>query len=116
MSFWAVGSGDPSWDGGSGPADPVRIGYTQLVHEVGRKPVPAGAITFLGGAFTNQIQVVMSFTSADLGGGAISLREFGLFAGGTAAVNSGTLINHRVHARIDMQPGFTLERTLNLTF
>jgi hypothetical protein len=116
VSFWAVGSGDPSWDGGNAPPDSVRVSYTQLQNEVGRKPVPAGSIAFLGGSFTNQLQIVMSFTSADLGGGAVSLREFGLFAGGTTTANSGTLINHRAHGRIDMQPGFTLERTLNLTF
>lgn len=115
LGRWAVGAGAAAWDAAPGPpADAVRQGYTTLVAEVGRKALAPGAIAFLGGAFTNRLEIVSSFTTADVPAG--PLREFGLFAGGTAAPNSGVLINHRAHPRIDMQPGFTLERTLHLTF
>ena len=115
IGWWAVGSGALAWDSPPGaPADAVRQGYSRLVAEVGRKAVPAGAMAFLGGSFTNQLEIISSFTTADVPVG--PLREFGVYGGGTAAANSGVLINHRVHPRIDMQPGFTLERTLNLTF
>lgn len=115
VGWWAVGAGAAPWDSPPGPpADAVRQGYTHLVAEVGRKAIPAGAIVFLGGAFTNRLEMTSSFTTADVPAG--PLREFGLFAGGSAAADSGVLINHRAHPRIDMQPGFTLERTLHLTF
>ena len=44
------------------------------------------------------------------------LREFGLFAGGDTNPDSGILINHRVHPRIDLDDGFPIERILRLTF
>ena len=115
IGWWAVGAGAASWDAPPGaPPDATRQGYTQLVAEVGRKTIPGGAMAFLGGPFTNRLEIISSFTTADVPAG--PLREFGLFAGGTVAPNSGVLINHRAHPRIDMQPGFTLERTLHLTF
>jgi hypothetical protein len=115
VGWWAVGAGGVSWDAPPGPpADSTRQTFTHLVSEVGRKAIPGGAIAFLGGAFTNKLEIISSFTTADVPAG--PLREFGLFAGGSVAANSGVLLNHRVHPRIDMQPGFTLERTLHLTF
>jgi hypothetical protein len=115
LGYWAVGAGSSVWDSpGTAPPDAVRQAYVQLVNEVGRKALPPGSITFLGGGFTNRLEIISSFTTGDVPAG--PLREFGLFAGGTNAANSGMLINHRVHPRIDMQPGFTLERTLQLTF
>jgi len=116
--FWAVGTGDPSWDSGSVPPDSSRLTLTQLYVETARKPLAAGQITFVGGAFTNRLEVTAAFSTADIPGGPAtwSLREFGLVSGGSVAANSGVLINHRIHPRIDMQPGFTLQRTLRLTF
>jgi hypothetical protein len=114
IARWAVGSGDPVWDTAGPPPDSVRRARTQLFAETGRKAVAAGQIVFLGGGFTNRLEVTSSFTTADVPAG--PLREFGLFAGGTAAANTGVLVNHRAHPRIDMQPGFTLQRTLRLTF
>jgi hypothetical protein len=118
LRYWAVGAGDPAWDGGALPSEAARRTRTQLFAEVARKPVPAGQITFLGGAFTNQLEITIQFVATDIPGGPAtwSLREFGVLAGGTAAAGSGLLLNHRIHPRIDMQPGFTLERTLRLTF
>ena len=116
LRWWAVGSGDPSWDSGAAPGAEVRRGWTALHTETGRKQIPPGRIGFVGGPLTNQLEITMQFTAADLPGGPAtwSLREFGVFAGGP--VGAGLLVNHRVHPRIDLQPGFTLERTLRLTF
>jgi hypothetical protein len=118
LGFWAVGTGDVSWDGGTVPSEASRRTRTQLYTETARKVLSAGQITFLGGAFTNRLEITAAFTSADIPGGPAtwSLREFGLFGGGTTTANSGVLINHRIHPRIDMQAGFTLQRTLRLTF
>jgi hypothetical protein len=115
LAFWAVGAGATAWDSAPGaPADATRSSWVQLQQETGRKALPAGSITFIGGALTNRLEIVSSFTTADVPAG--PLREFALFAGGTVAANSGLMINHRVHPRIDMQAGFTLERTVQLTF
>jgi hypothetical protein len=114
IARWAVGAGDPVWDTSGPPPDSIRRARTQLFAETGRKTVTAGQIAFIGGTFTNRLEITSSFTTADVPAG--PLREFGLVAGGTAAANTGVLVNHRAHARIDMQPGFTLQRTLRLTF
>ena len=114
-SYWAVGAGQAAWDAGPVPSEQDRRQLVQLYAETGRKAIGPGQIKFLGGAFTNQLEITAEFTSADIAGD-MSLREFGLFAGGGGAANSGVLMNHRIHPRIDMQPGFTLQRTLRLTF
>jgi hypothetical protein len=120
LAFWAVGIGEEAWDDGTLPSDEARRTRTQLFAETGRKEIPPGQITFLGGNFTNRLEVSIEFTTADIPPGPGNqnwrLREFGLFAGGTLTPNSGILINHRIHPRIDMQDGFTLQRILRLTF
>jgi hypothetical protein len=118
VRFWAVGTGDPAWDAGIVPSEAARRTRATLFAETARKPVPPGQITFVGGTLTNQLEITMQLTTADIPGGPASwsLREFGLFAAGSAAPGSGLLLNHRIHPRIDMQAGFTLERTLRLTF
>jgi hypothetical protein len=114
IARWAVGAGEAVWDSSAPPPDTIRRARTQLFQETGRKAIAAGQITFLGGAFTNRLEITSTFTTADVPAG--PLREFGLFAGGTNTANTGVLVNHRVHPRIDMQAGFTLQRTLRLTF
>jgi hypothetical protein len=118
IAWWAVGTGDDAWDQGSVPADATRRTFAKLVKETARKPVAQQQIKFFGGTFTNQLEVSQDFVAADIPGGPLTwrLREFGLFAGGSAAADSGVLINHRIHPRIDLQSGFTLKRTLRLTF
>jgi hypothetical protein len=114
IARWAVGAGEATWDGSGPPPDAIRRTRTQLFQETGRKPLSPGQITFLGGTFTNRLEITSTFTTAEVPAG--PLREFGLFAGGSNAANSGVLVNHRVHPRIDMQAGLTLQRTLRLTF
>jgi hypothetical protein len=114
LGFWAVGSGEAAWDSAPAPADAVRRTRTTLYNETGRKPISPAQIAFIGGSFTNRLEILSSFTTADVPAG--PLREFGVFAGGSAAPGSGVLVNHRVHPRIDMQTGLTLQRTLRLTF
>lgn len=117
LSHWAVGSGEESWDSGPLPDDSERGQWSSLKAEVGRKDL-TGQITFLDGNFTNKLEISIEFTINDIGQGTqkCQLREFGLFAEGSAALNPGIMINHRIHPRIDLQPGFTLQRKLRLTF
>lgn len=120
VGFWAVGTGQEVWDQGTFPSEASHRTCTKLYNETGRKPIPPSQITFRGGSFTNQLEITIEFTTADIPPGIGNqnwrLREFGLFAGGDSLVNSGILINHRIHPRIDMQEGLTLQRTLLLTF
>lgn len=118
VTFWAVGNGEVTWDDGVLPPEAALRTRTHLYHETGRKAIPPGQVTFLGGTFTNQLEISLEFTTADVPGGGLNwqLREFAVFAGGSTVADSGVMINHRIHPRIDLQPGFTLQRTLRLTF
>jgi hypothetical protein len=117
LAFWAVGSGDPNWDFGVLPDNTTRQSYIHLFNETGRKAISAANMTFVGGSFTNQLQISETFDTTNTGG-AVVLREFGLFAGPTANTmrNSGILINHRIHPSISMSLGFSLQRKTLLTF
>ncbi len=116
LSFWAVGAGEETWDQGAAPNEDERRMREQLYNEITRKPI-TGNILFREGN-RNQLEINTTFTLSDFPTSSITypLREFGLFAGGTPAVNSGILINHRTHARIDMAAGVDLVRTLRLIF
>lgn len=122
LKYWAVGTGQETWDNQppGGSLDAERRQRTQLYCETKRKEIPREQITFIGGTSSsqsNQLQIRVDFLAEDIP--AISdrrLREFGLISGGTADPNTGVLINHRIHPRLDLQEGFTLQRTLRLTF
>lgn len=118
LNYWAVGTGDPTWDSVSSPEDDERRDWTQLYNEVARKELPASQINFEGGTLSNRLQISVEFAATDIAGADENrrLREFGLFARGEADTNSGIMINHRIHPRIDLQEGFPLQRILRLTF
>lgn len=122
LTFWAVGTGRDAWDT-EFPGDALdaeRVLLTQLYRETKRKLIPADQMVFVSeipSSRSNQLQIRVDFLAEDISVmGDRQLREFGLFAGGTADPNTGILINHRIHPRIDLQEGFTLQRTLRLTF
>lgn len=122
LKYWAVGTGQETWDN-QPPGDSLnaeRRQRTQLYRETKRKEIFRDQMTFIGSTSSsqsNQLQIRVDFAAQDiLNLGDRSLREFGLISGGTEALNTGILINHRIHPRIDLQEGFTLQRTLNLTF
>jgi hypothetical protein len=120
LTFWAVGTGQNAWDNLQPEKLPIDNRLTQLYRETKRKPILANQMTFVGStpsSPSNQLQIRADFLAADIPAiGDRQLREFGLISGGTAAPNTGVLINHRIHPRIDLQEGFTLQRTLRLTF
>ena len=122
LTHWAVGRGEEDWDSDPNkiPPESERYRWETLKNEVGRKPLTEAQVVFLGGTFTNQLQISMEFTADDITPGENNqnrrLREFGLFAGGSEGSGACVLINHRVHPRIDLEEGFTLQRTLRLTF
>jgi hypothetical protein len=114
--FWAVGAGDPAWDGTHTAASPAT---TQLQDEIERHTVPVKSIVYLDSngipveSPTTWIEVSASFTwPAE----AQTLREFGLFGGGASKVkDSGSLINYVIHPLLDLAAGTTLTRRLRLS-
>jgi len=118
---WAVGSGRDDWDE---RAPTPRAADVRLVHETARKQLAPAQIVYLDQAgqpsatITDQLEVSIEFTAADLApSGTASLREFGLFGGdATAAANSGFMVDYVIHPRIDLDPAWTLKRTLQLAF
>lgn len=122
LAFWAVGTGQETWDA-QPPGDTLnaeRLQLTQLYRETKRKLIPPDQVTFVGGTPSgpsNQLQIRVDFIAGDISEiGDRQLREFGLISGSTTDPNPGVLINHVIHPRIDLQEGFTLQRTLRLTF
>jgi hypothetical protein len=119
--FLAVGEGDEQWDGALPQPQPSG---TRLTAEIRRRPIAAEEIIFLDNAGqpsaapTGRLQISMILTRADFpAGGFQPVREFGLFGGNaTSAADSGIMINHVIHPRIDITPGLTLRRTLRLDF
>ena len=120
LMFWAVGSGENAWDGGTLPSDEERRSRFGLYNETGRQEIMPAQMTFIDAtgnpqaAISNRLEITAEFAVPEFPAG--PLRELGLFAGGSAAVGSGILINHAIHPRIDLQENFTLQRTLRLTF
>ena len=90
MAYWAVGTGQEIWDDGAQPSEVARRTRTQLFTETGRMPVPPGQITFLGGTFTNRLEITMDFTTADIAPGTGNGGEVKLTGGATTGGATGT--------------------------
>lgn len=119
--YWAVGKGLPDWDSNN----PNRIStISKLYNEVARQAIATEQIIYINDANkptenpTNRLEVTMEFKGEDIvSSGSLSFREFGLFGGdATETKESGFLIDHVIHPRIDMTPGLKLIRKLRLTF
>jgi beta-lactam-binding protein with PASTA domain len=108
--FWAVGSGDPSWDANPKTAD---RNTTSLVHEIFRKPLDLERDVFYD-ADTHRLTVRVIFEPDEAVG---TLREFGLFGGNASPLaDSGYLLNYRIHPALEKSDENSLERTLHFTF
>ena len=116
--FWALGSGQSSWD--STPYTAVDT-TTKLVNEVYRKEITPAQRSFLDGngnkvnTITNRLQLDIVIGSLEANG--FTLREFGIFGGNpTGTKDSGIMINHKSHGRIDKEEGMIIERSVRFTF
>lgn len=116
ISYWAVGSGNSSWD--SNTPDP-EINATRLTAEIGRVAIAASEIKFLtaehneSSSPTNIIQIKHMFGPSDCNG---KWREFGLFGGNASAtINSGFMVNKRHHGVITKTADMSIERTMTFT-
>jgi hypothetical protein len=117
IGYWAIGSGNSSWDVTPGIA---TASDTILVNEFYRKAISPGDITYITpgdvptSSNTNRLQIVLTFSTSEANG---SWREFGIFGGSaTIAPNSGLMINHKIHGRIDKTSAISITRTMRFTF
>lgn len=116
VQYWAIGSGDASWD--SNPVDPVE-NATRLTNEIGRVAIASSEIKFVDAEYqesatpTNILQIEHTFGANDCNG---TWREFGLFGGNaTATANSGIMINKKHHAVLTKTADMTIDRTMRFT-
>jgi hypothetical protein len=117
ICHWAVGSGASSWDS-LYPNIPLDSSRTLLFNEIGRKAV--SELVFLNtnnepvGTRTNRIRATAIFETADCIG---DWREFGLFGGdSTNTVNSGIMIDHKVHQKYIKTSDVIVERQIRFIF
>lgn len=118
LMYLAAGKGRDSWDSTRPETVPTA---TMLEQEVLRKPITDAQISYSGRPDqipTSRLEITVSLHGADVApGGSVPLREFGLFGGdATDVTNSGYLINHVIHPRIDLTPQLTLVRRMHLEF
>lgn len=116
IKYWAVGTGDSTWD--EKIPEPTLV-ETLLTNELGRVEIPKNEIVFLDENYeisevpTNIIQIVHVFGVHDCNG---VWREFGLFGGNaTDEKNSGILVNKRHHGIITKTEDMVIERTMRFT-
>lgn len=116
IAYWAVGEGVPGWDLEPPATAPDT---TRLDAERHRLAVPADAFDYVDGHGdptpdpTSELQVRMTFEWPDED---VTLREFGLFGGDAGETpDSGIMMNHVVHPRIDLPREHRLTRHLRLT-
>ena len=116
IQYWAVGSGDASWD--TSLPNP-EINATRLTNEIGRVAILPEEITFLNADMvesstpTNILQIRHTFGLNDCNG---EWREFGIFGGNaTGAANTGIMINKRHHGIITKTKDMSIERTMRFT-
>ena len=116
IQYWAIGSGSPSWDE---TLPSPQSTDTQLTSELGRVAIPLSEMVYLDNHFeesqdpTPILQIKHTFDENTLNG---SWREFGIFGGNaTSAVNSGYMINHKIHPLISKTSEMVVERTMRFT-
>lgn len=116
MQYWAVGSGESSWD--TSTPNPLA-NATTLTAELGRKAIPNNAISYLDANLavtntpTNKLQITITFGENECNG---VWREFGIFGGNaTSTADSGILINKKHHAILTKTSDMTVERTIQFT-
>jgi hypothetical protein len=115
ITYWAVGSGDESWDAARPSVDPRA---TRLAAEFDRQAIAPAQTTYLHGdgrrtaAPCACIEVSAAYTWPQ----DRTLREFGLYGGDAGeTADSGYLINYVIHPRIDLKAGAALTRRMRFS-
>lgn len=117
LTYWAIGSGQDSWDTNpqSATAEDKR-----LTTEYFRKAIQLSDIKFINDEgnpvteVTNRIAITLTFATSEANG---KWREFSIFGGdATASINTGLMINHKVHKILTKDDTMTIERQIRFTF
>ena len=119
--FFAIGEGQQEWDVSRPVPSPAA---SQLSREIFRRSISFDDILFLDEnnqpttSPTSRLEISIEISRDDFASSTFqSIREFGLFGGNaTETQNSGLLVNHVIHPRIDISSELTLFRTLRLHF
>lgn len=122
--YWAIGEGKDEWD--KNCPSPQKTDY-QLTEEITRRPFASDQIVYLDDTGqppdtptepTDCLELKFDLNGADyVSNGFLPLREFGLFGGNAPEFpDTGYMINHVIHPRIDLSQDWTLERTIRLNF
>lgn len=118
LCYWAIGSGQASWDDNNLPSPSPTD--TQLVNEIGRKVIPTSAFKFLDAQgnvtsdITNILQITLTFNASECNG---DWREFAIVGGNaTNEVNTGIIINHKIHKLQSKTENIQIERSMRFTF
>lgn len=116
IGYWAVGSGEDSWDDNL-PSPEENA--SRLTNEIGRVPIDKSEIKFLleddtgSQTPTNIIQIKHTFDINDCNG---PWREFGIFGGNaTSEPNTGIMVNKRHHAVTYKTDEMVVTRTMKFT-
>lgn len=112
--YLAIGGGDPAWD-----RQPPLIErhHARLTKEFARKAVAPGDIQFIGAdnvareAASSRLCLRVRFDAREATG---TLREVGLFAGASAAPDSGVLLSYFTHPPLEKTVDMSLERVVRL--
>lgn len=117
LQYWAVGSGNPSWD--SELPNP-QTSDTRLTQEIGRKKIQPSDFAWVNASGevqstpTNRLRVRVTFSNSECDG---AWREFGLFGGNaTSTANSGIMMNHKNHPVVNKTSEMEIEREIIFTF
>jgi len=117
LTYWAVGSGESSWD--SNQPTPSATD-TQLTNEIGRKVIPASSFAFLDrdgqvtNTPTNVLQITLTFGANECNG---NWREFAIYGGNaTNQLGSGVMINHKIHTLQTKTTSVQIQRQIKFTF
>lgn len=117
LQYWAVGSGNLSWD--SSLPDPTTTD-TRLTQEIGRKQIQSSDFAWVNESGevqstpTNRLRVRVTFSNSECVG---AWREFGIFGGNaTSTANSGIMMNHKHHTVINKTAEMEIEREIIFTF
>lgn len=117
LQYWAIGSGNPSWD--VSLPQPAKSD-TRLTLEIGRKQIQPSDFAWVNDEGvvqsqpTNRLRVRVTFSTTECVG---DWREFGIFGGNaTSTSNSGILMNHKNHALVTKTSEMEIEREIIFTF
>lgn len=117
ITHWAIGSGATDWD--TSEKNPTASD-TRLANEIFRKAIPVDNIKFIdehgeiSESVTNRISVSLTFASGEANG---AWREFAIFGGDASdSLNTGIMINHKIHKILTKDDTMTIERQIRFTF